>query len=114
MRYLGDDNDPQSGEDVGDPDAGADPGSITVWPEELFDIGPAGGAVANLFTYGPIVLSAAEVVALVKLWKRPGEKSWPWYVLAGFIGLRAFGAAMSLAGSGSSTGVATTSVGGYR
>lgn len=49
------------------------------------------------FAIGGAVLSIAEVSALVLLWnKTQGKKTWPWYVLAGFIGLRAIGSTVGL------------------
>lgn len=85
-------------EDIQDPEAGPDPGYDTVLPEEELEYIDAGsGPLSIPYTVGGALLSAAEITALFILWRRAGAKTWPWYVLAGFVGLRAFGALSSLA-----------------
>jgi len=85
-------------EDIQDPEAGPDPGYDTVLPEEELEyVDLSTGPLSTPYTVGGALLSLAEVTALLIVWRRGGEKKWPWYVLAGFVGLRAFGSLTSLA-----------------
>lgn len=83
-------------EDVDDPEAGPDPGYDTILPEEELEYSDPSSNLVGQYVMGGALLSLAEVGALVMLWRRPGAKTWPWYVLAGFVGLRAYGAIMGL------------------
>jgi hypothetical protein len=49
------------------------------------------------FVMGGALLSAAEIAALSVIWKKHQRvKTWPWYILAGFVGLRAVGSVVGL------------------
>lgn len=49
------------------------------------------------FAVGGAFLTAAEITALSIIWqKHQRVKTWPWYVLAGFVGLRAVGSVVGL------------------
>ena len=85
-------------EDIDDPEAGPDPGYDTILPEEELEyIDPSSGPLSTPYVVGGALLSAVEIGALFMLWRRQGgTKTWPWYALAGFVGLRAVGSMLSL------------------
>lgn len=57
------------------------------------------------FAVGGALLTAAEVAALSIIWtKHKQPKTWPWYALAGFIGLRAVGSVVGLIEAASKNG----------